>query len=33
MGRGYWWKSQREGDHYKDQEVGGRIIFRRNLEE
>jgi hypothetical protein len=24
----YWWESQKERDHYEDQDVGGRIIFR-----
>jgi hypothetical protein len=29
---GYWWKSQREGDHWEDQDVGGWIILRWILE-
>jgi hypothetical protein len=24
---GYWWESQRERDHYEDQDVGGCIIL------
>jgi hypothetical protein len=25
---GYWWESQKERDHYEDQEVGGLITFK-----
>jgi hypothetical protein len=25
---GYWWESQKETDHYADQEVGGWIILK-----
>jgi hypothetical protein len=25
---GYWWESQRERDHYEDQDVGGWMILR-----
>jgi hypothetical protein len=25
---GFWWESQKERDHWKDLEVGGRIILR-----
>jgi hypothetical protein len=28
----YWWKSQRERDHYEDQDVGGLIILGWILE-
>jgi hypothetical protein len=28
----YWWKSQREGDHQEDQDVGGWIILGWLLE-
>jgi hypothetical protein len=28
----YWWESQRERDHYKDQDVGGWIILGWILE-
>jgi hypothetical protein len=28
----YWWKSQREGDHLEDQDVGGWIILGWILE-
>jgi hypothetical protein len=28
----YWWESQRERDHYEDQEVGGWIILGWMLE-
>jgi hypothetical protein len=28
----YWWESQKERDHWEDQEVGGWIIFKRILE-
>jgi hypothetical protein len=26
MSIGYWWESQRERDHYEDQDIGGLII-------
>jgi hypothetical protein len=29
---GYWWESQREGDHWEDQDVGGWIILGWILE-
>jgi hypothetical protein len=29
---GYWWESQKERDHYEDQEVGGMIILKQILE-
>jgi hypothetical protein len=32
MRPGYWWESQREGDHYEDQDVGGCIISGWTLE-
>jgi hypothetical protein len=25
---GYWWESQKERDHYEDQDVGGWIILK-----
>jgi hypothetical protein len=25
---GYWWESQKEGDHYEDQEIGGCTIIK-----
>jgi hypothetical protein len=25
---GYWWESQRERDHYEDQDIGGWTILR-----
>jgi hypothetical protein len=25
---GYWWGSQKEGDHYEDQDVGGWTILK-----
>jgi hypothetical protein len=25
---GYGWESLKEGDHYKDQDIGGRIILK-----
>jgi hypothetical protein len=28
----FWWKSQKERDHYEDLEVGGRIILKWILE-
>jgi hypothetical protein len=28
----YWWESQREGDHYEDEDVGGWIILGWILE-
>jgi hypothetical protein len=29
---GYWWESQKERDHYEDQDVGGWIILKQILE-
>jgi hypothetical protein len=29
---GYWWESQKERDHYEDQDVGGWIILKWILE-
>jgi hypothetical protein len=29
---GYWWESQMEGDHWKDQDVGGWSIIKWILE-
>jgi hypothetical protein len=29
---GYWWESQKEREHYEDQDVGGCTILRRILE-
>jgi hypothetical protein len=29
---GYWWESQKERDHYEDQDVGGWIILGLILE-
>jgi hypothetical protein len=29
---GYWWESQKERDHYKDQDVSGWIILKWILE-
>jgi hypothetical protein len=28
----YWWESQKERDHYEDQDVGGWIILKRILD-
>jgi hypothetical protein len=28
----YWWESQKERDHYEDQDIGGWIILRWILE-
>jgi hypothetical protein len=25
---GHWWKSQKERDHYKDQDIGGSTILK-----
>jgi hypothetical protein len=35
MGRGgmhigYWWESQKEGDHWEDQDVGGLAVLNRS---
>jgi hypothetical protein len=32
MDIGYWWESQKERDHYEDQDVSGWIILKRILE-
>jgi hypothetical protein len=29
---GYWWESQKERDHYEDQDVGGWIVLKWILE-
>jgi hypothetical protein len=29
---GYWWDSQKERDHWEDQDVGGWKILKWNLE-
>jgi hypothetical protein len=29
---GYWWGSQKERDHWEDQDIGGWTIFRWILE-
>jgi hypothetical protein len=29
---GYWWESQRERDHYEDQDAGGCILLKWILE-
>jgi hypothetical protein len=29
---GYWWESQKERDHYEDQDVGGWTILKWILE-
>jgi hypothetical protein len=29
---GYWWESQKERDHYKETDVGGKKILRWILE-
>jgi hypothetical protein len=29
---GYWWGSQKEKDHWEDQDVGGRTILKWILE-
>jgi hypothetical protein len=29
---GYWWESQKEKDHYEDQDVGGSTILKLILE-
>jgi hypothetical protein len=28
MGVGFWWESQKEGDHYEDLDAGERIILK-----
>jgi hypothetical protein len=28
---GYWWESQKERDHWEDQDIGGWIILGRIL--
>jgi hypothetical protein len=30
---GYWWESQKERDHYKALDIGGRIMFKKFKEE
>jgi hypothetical protein len=32
MHTGYWWESQKERDHWEDQDIGGCIILREILE-
>jgi hypothetical protein len=32
MHTGYWWESQKERDHWEDQEVGWWIVLKRILE-
>jgi hypothetical protein len=27
MHKGFWWESEKERDHYKDLDVGGKIIL------
>jgi hypothetical protein len=29
---GFWWKSQKERDHYEDLDAGGRIILKWVIE-
>jgi hypothetical protein len=29
---GYWWESQKERDHLEDQNIGGWIILKWNLD-
>jgi hypothetical protein len=29
---GFWWESQKERDHWEDEDIGGRIILRWILE-
>jgi hypothetical protein len=29
---GYWWESQKERDHWEDQDIGGWTISKRILE-
>jgi hypothetical protein len=29
---GYWWESRKEGDHWKDQDVGGWTIFNIKMD-
>jgi hypothetical protein len=29
---GYWWESQKERDHFEDQDVGGWITLKWSLE-
>jgi hypothetical protein len=29
---GFWWESQKERDHQEGLDVGGKIIFKWNLE-
>jgi hypothetical protein len=29
---GFWWENLKEGDHYKDLDIGGRIILQWILE-
>jgi hypothetical protein len=31
MPLGFWWKSQKEGAHYENLHVGGRIILKCRL--
>jgi hypothetical protein len=30
---GYWWESQKERDHYEDQDVGGWTILKWTIRE
>jgi hypothetical protein len=32
MHKGYWWESQKEKDHWEDQDVGGWTILKCTIE-